>query len=215
MARVGGDGRIRWCRGHPCTERRKWGKNEWLVDCHPWNEGREWRLGGGWVFGEHGDWCWNMFRQWYWLCCRRDDGFEDGSQFAEGSESGCIDCGKGSSWRWVLEGCDEVVGSGTRSIDGGSLGHGSMYGEPFECISNAFSASFDCVDAVAAVVVGSCTNVPARDAMLGPRFTDFGFLMDNDFGTKGAERSSVEVEGAMKLGLCREPWVDAGWAKEI
>ena len=51
--------------------------------------------------------------------------------------------------------------------------------------------------------------------MAGVGFADRGLLMHNDFGAEGTDWRSVEVEGAMELGLGGQAWVDARGAEEI
>ena len=78
-----------------------------------------------------------------------------------------------------------------------------------------FSASLSDVGPIAAIVMQSRSKVPARGAVAGVGFADRGLLMHNDFGAEGIYWRSVEVEGAMDLGLGGQPWVDARGAEEI
>ena len=87
--------------------------------------------------------------------------------------------------------------------------------EPFERIGDARCSCFDDVYMVAAVMVGGRADVPSRDAMWCPCFADIGFFVHDDFGAQWAKRSSVEIESAMQLGLCRERGVDARAAEKV
>ena len=51
--------------------------------------------------------------------------------------------------------------------------------------------------------------------MAGVGFADRGLLMHNNFGAEGTNWRSVEVEGAMELGLGGQEWVDARGTEEI
>ena len=58
-------------------------------------------------------------------------------------------------------------------------------------------------------------KVPAGGAVAGVGFADRGLLMHNYFGAEGTDWRSIEVEGAMELGLGGQAWVDARGAEEI
>jgi hypothetical protein len=80
--------------------------------------------------------------------------------------------------------------------------------KPFQGVGDAFSAGVDGKDAVAAIMVGRGPNIPTRDAMGSPAFTDGWLLVDEELGAERAKWSPVEIKGSMKLCVCREVGVD-------
>jgi hypothetical protein len=54
---------------------------------------------------------------------------------------------------------------------------------------------------VATVGVERWPDVVRIEAMGGPRATGFGFVVDNDMGTRGSKGRSIEIKGAMHLGV--------------
>ena len=102
-----------------------------------------------------------------------------------------------------------------KGIGGGCFGHGRMGWEPLQSVGVAFSASLSDVCPIAAIVMQSRAKVPSGGAVAGVGFADRGLLMHNDVGAAGTAWRSVEVEGAMELGLGGQAWVDARGAEEI
>ena len=77
----------------------------------------------------------------------------------------------------VGQGVDQVVGSALGVIGGGCLGHGAIVGK-FNFLGDAFGDRGRYVDAVAAIVLGGCSNVPAVDSVTGPGAADGRGLID-------------------------------------
>ena len=102
-----------------------------------------------------------------------------------------------------MECVDEIMGSGNGRFVGGCGRHFNIGGKPGKGVGDAFGAGFVCVDAVAAVVVHSWSEVPPFDAVRCPCCTVVGFLMDQNFCSRGREWGAVEVEGPENKGLGR------------
>ena len=63
-------------------------------------------------------------------------------------------------------------------VGGGCLGHGAIVWGKFNGLGNAFGGRGRYVDAVAAIVLGGCADVPAVDAVTGPGAADGQGFMD-------------------------------------
>ena len=137
---------------------------------------------------------------------------EDGGQFPKTSKLGWIEAWERRQRDWLEEGfgeigggCKDGIGGGCKDgIGGGGFGHGRMGWEPLQSVGVAFSASLSDVGPIAAIVMRSRAKLPARGAVAGVGFADRGLLMHNDFGAKGTNWRSVEIEGAIDLGLGRQ-----------
>ena len=58
------------------------------------------------------------------------------------------------------------------------MGHGAIVGKEFNGLGNEFGGRRRYVDAVAAIVLGGCANVPAVDTVNGPGAADGRGFMD-------------------------------------
>ena len=64
-------------------------------------------------------------------------------------------------------------------------------------------------DQVASVMVQGRANVPALFAVRVPGGAVAGWFEDNNFATRRCEGCTIEIERAEKLGIRREPRIDA------
>ena len=60
------------------------------------------------------------------------------------------------------------------------MGHGTIVGEKIDGLGNAFGGRGQYVDAVAAIVLWGCLDVPAVDAVAGPGAADGQGFMNKD-----------------------------------
>ena len=77
---------------------------------------------------------------------------------------------------------------------GGGCGHFDVSWEPGEGVGNAFGSCFIGKNAIASVVVHGGAKVPPFDAVWSPSSAVVWLFMDEDLGTWGCQRSTVEIK---------------------
>ena len=88
-------------------------------------------------------------------------------------------------------------------------------GEPINGVGNADGVGGRNPYLVASIVVEARTNVVTSSRVHGESFAAVGTFMGVDFDAGWGKRCFVEIERAVDLGIGRELWVDAGWAKKV
>ena len=95
------------------------------------------------------------------------------------------------------------------------MGHGAIVGGIFDGLGNTFGSHGRYVDAVAAIVLGGCANVPAADVVTGPGAADGRSFMDKYLNAGWYKGQETEIVGDVELGFDGKAWVDAGQPEKI
>ena len=88
-------------------------------------------------------------------------------------------------------------------------------GGKFDGLGDAFVGRGKYVDVLAAIFLGRCANVPTVDAVTGPGAADGRGFMDKHLSARWCKGRSIEIVGAVEMGLGRNMWVDAGQPEKI
>ena len=83
-------------------------------------------------------------------------------------------------------------------------------GGEFGDLGDVFGGRGRYIDAVASLVLSSCANVPAVDAVNGPGVADGRGFMDKDTSSKWCKGGAIEIVGAVDLGFGGKVRIDAG-----
>ena len=95
------------------------------------------------------------------------------------------------------------------------MGHGAIMGKKNDGLGDAFRGRGRYVDAVAAIVLGGCADVPVVDAVTGPGAADGRGFMDKDSSAGWCKGRVIEIVEAVELDFVRKAWVDARWPENI
>ena len=124
---------------------------------------------------------------------------ENIGELADGVELFLSDGRKGCSGCWMLECVDQIQCSLGGGIGGRSVGHGTVVGEKFDSFGNAFGGGSTDVHTVTAIVLGSCSDVPAIHTMQGPGVAVGWCFVDEHSCAGRSEGSSIVIEGSVQL----------------
>jgi hypothetical protein len=140
---------------------------------------------------------------------------KDVSKLVEGLAVAVAKRSKGRGCGWMKEGCNEISGGGSCLFGSRGMWHGDESREPSEGVSCAFAGCLLYPDGVAAIMVHSRSDVPTVDSMGSPRGANGRFLVAHHASSWRGKWHSVEVEGAMNLGVGRELGIDPRTSEEI
>ena len=90
------------------------------------------------------------------------------------------------------------------------MGHGKIVGKKIDDLGDGFGGRGWYIDAVAAIVLGGCADVPAVNAVTGPGAIDGRGFMDTDSSAGWCKGRAIEIVGAVELGFGGKARVDAG-----
>ena len=106
------------------------------------------------------------------------------------------------------------LGNNNSCISGRVSRHRAGIRKKICCLRNTFCSSGRDVHLVASVVLDSSANVPAVNAMGCPRATVHRVFVDEDFGARWCQRSSIKIKSSTELSFCQKARIDAQQAEE-
>jgi hypothetical protein len=109
----------------------------------------------------------------------------------------------------VLEGVCEGDGNMTCSIGRQGFEHFTMVGKKFDGVGDAFGGCPGDVDAMAAVVFGCASEIPAVYAVAVPGAPVVGSFVDGNSGSWWRKGGLVVVGGSIQLRFGRQSRIDA------
>ena len=77
--------------------------------------------------------------------------------------------------------------------------HGAIVGGEIEGLGDAFSGHGRYIDAVAAIVLWECADVPAIDSVTGPGAADGRCFIDKYLSDGWCKGRAIEIVGAVEL----------------
>jgi hypothetical protein len=89
------------------------------------------------------------------------------------------------------------------------LWHDYGGGKPCKGVGYSFCIGGPSPDAVAWVVATDRAKVPTFYGVRGPCLSYIEFLVNRNFGARWGERGTVEIKGAMYVGLGGYLWIDS------
>ena len=81
------------------------------------------------------------------------------------------------------------------------MGHAGGGWEKLNCAANSNGIGLGDVDCVALIGLGRKSDIPAVYALGGPGAALGGCFVEDNFGTQWCQRGTVEIEGAVEVGL--------------
>ena len=124
----------------------------------------------------------------------RGDRLKDGCELSDGLHLVLAKCGKGCSRGWILQGRNKILGCACGCVSGREFWHGTVVWEKLDRFGNAFGGGAGDVNTVAPVVFLCSTDVPAVNAVGGPRAAiGWGFVHE-DSGAGGCKGGTIKIE---------------------
>ena len=116
----------------------------------------------------------------------------------------------------MFERMGKIVGGGNDDVFCRCGGHVYVMGKPRNCVGDTFFAGGGDEDTVLAVMVHGWAEVPGLCVVWGPGASSVeGALMNKDLHAGRCKWCGIVVEGAVKLGVGGEIWIDSGRAEKI
>ncbi len=116
----------------------------------------------------------------------------------------------------MLERGENVVNAGQDKVIGRRQRHGDVLGgKPRKSVANTRATGVPEPHGVTPIGLEGGARVPSISAVGRPRGSFGGFDMNEDSNPGWGNRSTIEVDDAVELGMRGQPWIDPRTAKEV